>query len=146
MNPHITISGRKIGLDYPPFVIAEIGINHNGSLAKAKRMIRDAKRAGAECVKFQGHVLEDEMLESEARKTIPANSKVSIWEVMARCALNEKQEQELKRYTEKLGMIFLSTPFSRAAADRLQRMRVKAFKIGSGECNNYPLIEHVARF
>ena len=145
-HPFIQIGKRKIGLEYPPLVIAEIGINHNGSLAKAKRMIRDAKRAGAECVKFQGHVLEDEMLESEARKTIPANSKVSIWKVMARCALNEKQEQGLKRYTEKLGLIFLSTPFSRAAADRLQRMRVKAFKIGSGECNNYPLIEHVARF
>lgn len=146
MNPSITISRRKIGLDYPPFVIAEIGINHNGSLTKAKQMIRDAARAGAECVKFQGHVLEDEMLEAEARKTIPANSKVSIWEVMERSALSEAQERELKRYTEKFGMIFLSTPFSRAAANRLQKMGVKAFKIGSGECNNYPLVEHVARF
>ena len=138
MNPSITISERKIGLDYPPFVIAEIGINHNGNLAKAKRMIRDAARAGAECVKFQGHVLEDEMLEAEARKTIPANSKVSIWEVMERSALSETQERELKRYTERFGMIFLSTPFSRAAANRLQKIGVKAFKIGSGECNNYP--------
>lgn len=144
--PYIQIGKRKIGADYPPFVIAEIGINHNGSLEKAKRMIRDAKKAGAECVKFQGHVLEDEMLESEARKTIPANSKVSIWEVMARCALSGKQERELKSYAEKLGLIFLSTPFSRAAADRLHKMGVKWFKIGSGECNNYPLVEHVARF
>lgn len=144
--PEIKIGKRKIGSNHPPFVIAEIGINHNGSLAKAKRMIHDAKKAGAECVKFQGHVLEDEMLESEARKTIPANAKISIWEIMARCALSEEQERELKKYTEKLGMIFLSTPFSRAAADRLERMGVKAFKIGSGECNNYPLVEHVARF
>lgn len=146
MNLYIQIGKRKIGADYPPLVIAEIGINHNGSLEKAKRMIRDAKKAGAECVKFQGHVLEDEMLESEARKTIPANSKVSIWEVMARCALSGKQERELKNYAEKLGLIFLCTPFSRAAADRLQRIGVKWFKIGSGECNNYPLVEHVARF
>lgn len=145
-NPFIQIGKRKIGADYPPLVIAEIGINHNGSLEKAKRMIHDAKKAGAECVKFQGHVLEDEMLESEARKTIPANSKVSIWEVMARCALSESQERELKRYAEKLGLIFLSTPFSRAAANRLQKMSVGWFKIGSGECNNYPLVEHVACF
>ena len=145
-SPYIQIGKRKIGSDYPPLVIAEIGINHNGSLEKAKRMIRDAKKVGAECVKFQGHVLEDEMLESEARKTVPANSKVSIWEVMARCALSEKQERELKNYTEKLGLIFLSTPFSRAAADRLQKMGVKWFKIGSGECNNYPLVEHIAKF
>lgn len=146
MKPFIQIGKRKIGQDYPPLVIAEIGINHNGSLDKAKRMILDAQKAGAECVKFQGHVLEDEMLESEARKTTPANSKVSIWEVMARCALSGKQELELKRYAESLGLIFLSTPFSRAAADRLQKMGVKWFKIGSGECNNYPLVEHVARF
>lgn len=145
-SPYIQIGKRKIGNAYPPFIIAEIGINHNGSLEKAKRMIRDTKKAGVECVKFQGHVLEDEMLESEARKTIPANSKVSIWEVMARCALSEKQERELKHYTEKLGLIFLSTPFSRAAANRLQKMGVKWFKVGSGECNNYPLVEHIARF
>lgn len=145
-TPEIAIGKRKIGQNHPPFVIAEIGINHNGSLAKAKRMIRDAKKAGAECVKFQGHVLEDEMLEVEARKIIPANSRVSIWEVMARCALSESQERELKKFAEQLGLIFLSTPFSRAAADRLRNMGVWAFKIGSGECNNYPLVEHVARF
>lgn len=145
-NPVVTIAGRKIGRDYAPFIIAEIGINHNGDIEKAKRMIRDAKESGAECVKFQGHVIQDEMVESEARKTIPANSDVSIWEVMERCALSADQERELKDYAESLGLIFLSTPFSRAAADQLQKLGVKAFKIGSGECNNYPLIEHVAKF
>lgn len=144
-NPFITIGARKIGKDYPPFVIAEIGINHEGSMEKAKRMIRDAAEAGAECVKFQSHVIEDEM-SKEAKKVIPGNATVSIWEIMARCAFSEAQERELKRYTEKLGMLYLCTPFSRAAADRLQSMKVPAFKIGSGECNNYPLIEHIAKF
>ncbi|HEY4521147.1 MAG TPA: N-acetylneuraminate synthase family protein [Candidatus Paceibacterota bacterium] len=145
-SPYIAIGKRKIGADYPPFVIAEIGINHNGDLKKAKRMIRDAKAVGAECVKFQGHVIEDEMVESEARKTIPANADISIWEIMKRCALSAEQERELKKYAEGMGLIFLSTPFSRAAADQLHKLGVKAFKIGSGECNNYPLIEHVAKF
>ena len=145
-NPYVTIGSRKIGRDYPPFIIAEIGINHNGDIEKAKLMIRDAKEAGAECVKFQGHVIADEMVESEARKTIPANSDVSIWEVMERCALSAEQEKELKLYAEDLGLLFLSTPFSRAAADQLHKLGVKAYKIGSGECNNYPLIEHVAKF
>lgn len=140
-----TIGKRKIGAAHAPFVIAEIGINHDGSLAKAKRMIRDAKDAGAECVKFQSHVIEDEMIPA-AKKVIPGNAQESIWNIMARCALNERQERELKEYTEKLGLIYLSTPFSRAAADRLERMRIIAYKIGSGECNNYPLIEHIARF
>ena len=65
---------------------------------------------------------------------------------MERCAFNEKQERELKKYTESLGLIYLCTPFSRAAADRLNRMGVHAYKIGSGECNNYPLIAHIASF
>jgi sialic acid synthase SpsE len=60
--------------------------------------------------------------------------------------LNEQQEKELKEYVESKGMIFISTPFSRAAANRLKKMEVPAYKIGSGECNNYPLIEHIASF
>lgn len=145
MKPYLQIGKRKIGPDYPPLVIAEIGINHNGSIEKAKRMIRDAKKSLAECVKFQSHILEDEMV-PEAKKVIPGNANISIWEIMRRAALNEAEERELKRYTEKLGMMYLCTPFSRAAADRLQKMGVQAFKIGSGECNNYPLIEHIASF
>ena len=65
---------------------------------------------------------------------------------MEKCALNEEDEKELKNYVESNNMIFISTPFSRAAADRLHSMNVDAYKIGSGECNNYPLIEHIARF
>lgn len=144
-TPEIKIGKRKIGTKYPPFVIVEIGINHEGSMAKAKRMIRDAKKAGAECVKFQSHVVEDEMTQA-AKKVIPGHTTESIWDIMVRCAFNEKQERELKKYTEKLGMIYLCTPFSRAAADRLKKLKVKAYKIGSGECNNYPLIEHIASF
>ncbi len=144
-HPYIQIQKRRIGLAYPPFVIAEIGINHEGSMAKAKRMIRDAKNAGAECVKFQVHVIDDEMI-PEAKKVIPGNAKESIWNIMSRCAFSERQDRELKEYAESLGLIYLSTPFSRAGADRLEKMGVAAYKIGSGECNNYPLIEHIARF
>lgn len=144
-TPSIVINKRKIGIDYPPFVIAEIGINHDGNINKAKRMIRDAYKSGAECVKFQSHVVEDEMI-PDAKKVIPGNATESIYDIMARCALTEKQEQKLKDYTESLDMIYLCTPFSRAAAERLQKMKVQAFKIGSGECNNYPLVEHIASF
>ncbi|UOF91404.1 N-acetylneuraminate synthase family protein [Fodinisporobacter ferrooxydans] len=139
----LTIAGRKIGDNHPPFVIAEIGINHEGSFEKAIRMIDDAAAAGCECVKFQSHVIEDEMIPNDV---IPGNAKESIWDIMSRCALTAEEEEKLKLYTESKGMIFLSTPFSRAAADRLERMGVLAFKIGSGECNNYPLIEHIAKF
>lgn len=145
MSLSITIGKRKIGPAHQPLVIAEIGINHEGDMKKAKQMIRDAAKSGAECVKFQSHVIEDEM-SKEAKKVIPGNAKESIWDIMSRCAFSEKQERELKHYVEHMGMLFLSTPFSRAAADRLHAMGVSAFKIGSGECNNYPLIEHIARW
>ena len=141
----IKIENRKIGLNHPPLVIAEIGINHEGSLKTAFEMVDAAYKAGAEVIKHQTHVVEDEM-SKEAKKLIPGNANVSIYEIMARCALNEEDEIKLKEYVESKGMIFISTPFSRAAADRLERMGVSSYKIGSGECNNYPLIEHIASF
>lgn len=145
MNPYIEIAGRKIGPDYPPLVIAEIGINHEGSLQVAKEMVDAAQRAGVEVVKHQTHIVEDEMT-GAAKKVIPGNADVSIYEIMERCSLNEADELELKNYVESKGMIFISTPFSRAAAERLKKFDIPAYKIGSGECNNYPLLEHIASF
>lgn len=141
----VKIGDRLIGEDYPPVVIAEIGINHEGSLKTAFEMVDAAYESGAEIIKHQTHIVEDEM-SKEAKKVIPGNTNVSIYEVMERCALSEADEIKLKEYVESKGMIFISTPFSRAAADRLEKMEVKAYKIGSGECNNYPLIEHIASF
>lgn len=145
MGPYIEIAGRKVGGEYPPLVIAEIGINHEGSLDVAKEMVDSAHRAGAEIVKHQTHIVEDEM-SAAAKKVIPGNADISIYEIMKRCSLNEEEELSLKNYVESKGMIFISTPFSRAAANRLQNFDVPAFKIGSGECNNYPLLEHIASF
>ncbi|MFH6769639.1 N-acetylneuraminate synthase family protein [Gaetbulibacter aquiaggeris] len=143
--PFIEIANRKIGLDYPPLVIAEIGINHEGSLEVAKQMVDAAHRAGVEVVKHQTHIVEDEM-SCVAKQVIPGNANVSIYDIMERCSFNEEDEFELKNYVESKDMIFISTPFSRAAAERLKRFDVPAYKIGSGECNNYPLLEHIAQF
>lgn len=137
------IAHREIGAGHPPLVIAEIGINHGGSLEVAKEMVRRAAAAGCEMIKHQTHIVEDEMTE-EAKNIFPPNADVSIWEVMERCALSREEEAELKRYTESLGMIWISTPFSRAAADFLESLDVPAYKIGSGEADNLPLIRHIA--
>lgn len=139
------INDREIGLKHKPFIIPEIGINHEGDMEKAYQMIDDAYHAGAEVVKFQSHVIEDEMIPA-AKCVVPGNADVSIYDIMSRCALSLEDEKELKRYVEQKGMIFLSTPFSRAAANHLEQLDVDAYKIGSGECNNYPLIEHIASF
>jgi len=138
------IANREIGPAHPPLVIAEIGINHGGDLAVAKEIVRLAAGAGCEMIKHQTHIIEDEMTE-EAKSIFPPNADVSIWHVMERCALALPEEAELKRYTESLGMIWISTPFSRAAADFLETLDVPAYKIGSGEADNLPLIRHIAR-
>jgi len=139
-----SIAGRLIGDDHPPVVIAEIGINHEGSLDLAIAMADAAIDAGAEIIKHQTHVVEDEMSD-EARSVIPGNADVSIYEIMERCALSEADEYKLMQHIQARGSIFISTPFSRAAAIRLASFDVPAYKIGSGECNNYPLVRHIAR-
>lgn len=139
------VGHRAIGPEHPPFVIAEIGINHGGSLEVAKEMVSQAAKAGAECVKHQTHFVEDEMTE-EAKSIFPPNADVSIWEVMESCALSIEDEIALKRHAESLGVIYISTPFSRKAADFLAEIDVPAFKIGSGEADNLPLIRHIAKF
>ncbi|KPJ92215.1 MAG: polyhydroxyalkanoate biosynthesis repressor PhaR [Gammaproteobacteria bacterium SG8_11] len=138
-----TLGKREVGPDHAPFVIAEIGINHEGDYDKAIKMVDDAYNAGCECAKFQSHVIEDEMIPNDV---IPGNADESIWDIMKRCALTADEEAQLKKYVEDKGMIFLSTPFSRAAADQLEKLNPVGYKIGSGECNNYPLIEHIASF
>jgi sialic acid synthase SpsE len=145
MYSSFSIGDIEIGIGKEPLVIPEMGINHEGSLETAKLIVDAAQRAGARLIKHQTHVVEDEMSHA-AKEVIPGNTDVSIYDVMKRCALSEEEEWELKKYVESKGMIFLSTPFSRAAADRLERFGVLAYKIGSGELNNYPLIKHIASF
>ena len=141
----IKIKDRVIGINEPPLVIAEIGINHGGNLEVAKRMVDAAINAGCEVIKHQTHIVEDEM-SAVAKLTIPGNSERSIYDIMQDCSLSESDEKELMMYVESRGAIFISTPFSRAAADRLYAFDVPAFKVGSGECNNYPLLRHISAF
>lgn len=141
----IRIGNLKLGGSNPPVVIAEIGINHNGNFQTAKKMCKLAIESGADIIKFQTHIPKDEMI-SEAKNIIPINANISIYKIMEKCSLNENEEIKIKKYVESKNKIFLSTPFSRAAALRLKKIGVKAYKIGSGECNNYPLIDLIASF
>ena len=146
IEKYIQINHRKIGYKFKPLIIAEIGINHGGSLKDAFKLVDAAKKAGVEMVKHQTHIVEDEMSLS-AKKIFPGNSpNKSIYKIMEECALSEEDEIKLQRYVKKQKMIFISTPFSRKAVDRLVKMKVPAFKIGSGECNNLPLVEYIASF
>tara|TARA_X000000950_G_scaffold27489_1_gene29554 strand:- start:3960 stop:4988 length:1029 start_codon:yes stop_codon:yes gene_type:complete len=138
------IGNRSIGPNEPPLVIAEIGINHGGDLDVAKNMVDLIASSGCECVKHQTHIIEDEMTE-EAKWIFPPNADKSIWDVMKECSLTLDEEKELKKHAENLGLIWISTPFSRKAVDFLDHIDVPAFKIGSGEADNLPLINHIAK-
>ena len=129
----------------PPFVIAEIGINHNGNLDRAINIADKAILSGAEIIKHQTHIVDEEMSE-EAKKAIPGNSKLSIYQIMKNCCLSEIEEKKLMNYIKSRNKIFISSPFSIAAANRLSRFDVPAFKIGSGECNNHHFIQHICKF
>ena len=108
-------------------------------------ILGSSKRFKNFTIKHQTHVIEDEM-SVEAKKIIPGNATENIYSIMQRCALSAADEYKLMQHVKKRGAIFISTPFSRAAANRLQEFGVPAFKVGSGECNNYPLIKNLASF
>jgi sialic acid synthase SpsE len=144
-NRILKIGNRTISEFNKPLIIPELGINHNGSIETAFKIVDAAKRAGAEIIKHQTHIPHDEMSE-EAKKIKPGNSNRNIYDIIKDCSLTEEDEYKLFKYINKKKMIFLSTPFSRMAVDRLIKFGVKAFKIGSGEMNNYPLIDHIIKF
>ena len=139
------IANRKIGPNQSPIIIAEIGINHNGNLDQAIEIADSAIKSGAEILKHQTHIPDEEM-SVEAQKTIPGNSKQSIYKIIKNCALSEDDERKLMNYIKSKKKIFISTPFSIPAVDRLVRFGVPAFKIGSGEWNNLELVSYICKF
>jgi sialic acid synthase SpsE len=136
------IQGRRVSADDPPLVIAEVGINHEGQIEKALLLVDAAAAAGAELVKFQCHITEQEMVPTDM--TPGKISTEKLWDIIKRCELTADEERQVQAHCREKGVIYLSTPFSREAADRLDAMGVPAFKIGSGECNNIPLLKHIA--
>ena len=101
----IKVKNRIISSNHYPFVIAEAGINHNGSLKVAKKMVDMAKKAGADCFKIQTHITEEEMIKTNIR---PGNiSKKSLWDIIKKSELTEKDEFEISQYCKKKKIIFL---------------------------------------
>ena len=103
----IKIGNIGIGQTRPVFVIAEAGINHNGSLSIAKKMVNIARNAGADCIKFQTHIAEEEMTRT---KILPGKiSKKPLWDIIKNCELTEDEELKLSRYCKEKKILFLST-------------------------------------
>jgi N-acetylneuraminate synthase len=140
-STHLTIGTREIGPGAPCFVIAEAGINHNGDAALAAELVDGAADAGADAIKFQTHFPEHEMLRGGATAAYVGES---LFDLLTRTALSRDAHYQLAERAARRGIIFLSTPFSREAADFLETLGVPAFKTGSGELTNLPLQQHIA--
>lgn len=143
MLNEIKVGNRKIGSNQPVFVIAEAGINHNGSFSIAKKLVNMAKKAGVDCIKFQTHITEEEMTKT---KILPGKiSKKPLWDIIKNCELTVNEEEKLNQYCKEKRILFLSTPFSIPAVDRLEKIKMPAYKIGSGELTNIPFLTHIAK-
>lgn len=141
MLKEISIGNRKVGEGHAPYVIAEAAISHQGEIATARKMVYVAHAMGCDAIKFQMHVLENEMLRDTP---ISENFSESLYDTLDKTNLTLDEHRELKALCESLGIHYLCTPFSAAAADILDEMGVLALKTGSGELTNLPLIRHIA--
>ena len=136
------IKNHLIANNSKPYIIAEACINHEGDMEHAKKMILEAKNSGANCVKFQIHNLENEMLKETPQSD---NFKETLWEALERTNFDIEKQKILKKECKKNNIDYLCTPFSRIGADELEEIGVEVYKIGSGELTNLPLIEHIAK-
>lgn len=144
----IKIADKIIGKDKPCFIIAEAGVNHNGKLALAKKLIDAAKEAGADAVKFQTFKTEN-LVSPDAPKAKYQKEtvgKISQFEMLKKLELSEVEFKELQNYAKKSGIIFLSAAFDEDSAEILEKMDVCAFKIGSGELTNHSLLYKIAKY
>lgn len=115
----------KISHDQSVFIIAEAGINHNGDLGLALKMVKEAKKAGASAIKFQTFITE---------KRVPKNS--PIFEILKKCELSQEQQRKIKNYADEIGILFFSTPFDEESVDFLRSLKVKLMKIASFDIVN----------
>jgi len=146
----IKINNKLIGKDQPIFFIAEAGVNHNGSLDTAKKLIEIAKESGADAVKFQSFFAEEIALPTAPKATYHIKStgddkKQSWMELLKTQEISYKMHVELIKYCKKKEIIFLSTPYDTKSADMLSDLGVAAFKIASTDMNNHQMLLHVSK-
>ena len=129
------------------FIIAEAGVNHNGDIHLAHKLVDAAKEAGADAVKFQTFKAENvvsKIAEKAEYQKETTNSKESQYEMIKKLELSFEDFVKIKDYCDKKGVIFLSTPFDYESVDFLESL-VPLYKVGSGEITNLPFLEYIAK-
>ena len=144
----VRIGSKSIGENHPVFIIAEAGVNHNGDINLARGLVDVAVEAGVDAVKFQTFITEEIVTrhaeKADYQKENTSNEQESQFEMLKKLELSFKEFRELKAYCDKRGIIFLSTPFDWKSVDFLNKLKVLAFKVASGEISNFPLLSHIA--
>lgn len=146
-NTSFAIAGRAIGAGHPPYCIAEVGINHNGDLDLAKRMIVAAKAAGADAVKFQTFKAEEFCGDPQQMFTYQSQGQSvteSMLAMFQRYEFSPEQWCEVKAYCLEMGITFFSSPQNRSDLDMLLEIGVPAIKVGSDDFTNLPLLRSYA--
>ena len=144
----VRIGDRLVGEGKPCFIIAEAGVNHNGDVNLAKKLVDTAKEAGADAVKFQTFRAEEVVTKNAEKAEYQkgtTGAEESQFEMVKKLELTEGEFEELFDYAQKIGIVFLSSPFDKRSVDLLDELGVPAFKVGSGEITNFPLLRHIAR-
>ena len=143
----IRIGPKNIGSGEPVFIIAEAGVNHNGDLHRAKNLVDAAAEAGADAVKFQTFRAE-ELVSASAPKARyqkeTTGTDESQLEMIKRLELSADAFQALSKHCESRKILFLSSPFDPQSVDLLENLNILAYKVPSGEINNWPFLEHIA--
>lgn len=142
MKKNIVFEGHEIGDDAPCFIIAEGCDNHLGNIQTAKKMAREAKLAGADAIKFQHHLPDEEMLPDAPMSD---NFEEPLYEFLKKYALILEDHRELKRYCDEIGILYMCTPFSWKAAMEINEL-VPLFKIGSGEMTDIPTLVRIGEY
>ncbi|MBN2244048.1 MAG: N-acetylneuraminate synthase family protein [Acidobacteria bacterium] len=140
----ILIDQNVIGPGSRVFVIAEIGINHDGDVGRAMKMIEAAAEAGADAVKFQSFRVDRLLIPTQNRYAQQADSVESAYQMLRRCELSWEDQVKLKKHADEKNILFLSTPFDEETVDFLDSLGVPLFKIASSDITHVPLLRHVA--
>lgn len=144
------IENFNIGNSKAPYVIAEAGVNHNGSIKIAKKMVDVAVQAGADAIKFQSFITEEIILKKAPKaayhkRTTGSDKKLSWYDLLKSQEMSPNMHLKLLRYCRKKKITFLSTPYDEKSADFLEKLGIKAFKIASTDNNNIKLLAHIAK-
>jgi len=144
----MNIAGRKIGDKYSVFIIAEAGINHNGNVDIAKKMIDTAKNSGVDAIKFQTFKAEDFVSDEKQKYTYESRGKKvteSMLKMFERYEFNEQEWREIANYCKIKEIIFFSTPQNMPDLELLIKIGIPAIKVGSDDLVNLPLLENYSK-